>query len=431
MAELIKIAEVRGRPGPRNFLFLQGPPGPLFRTLGQRMAAAGIGVHRINLNGGDLRDWPTCATNYRGTLSRWPSFVDSFMRQHDITDLILFGDCRQYHRIAHGVAGLRGVRVHVMEEGYLRPNWMTLEPQGVNGHSGLPRDIQWFLAEAEQLPDDPAELPSVTAAFRRRAHDSYWYYHRVFTDRWRYPFYRNHRRHSILAEGFGWLNKFIWQGRNQRRADVVTAKLDDGNFFIFPLQLSGDFQIRTHSPFPDMQSACRYVIDSFAKHAPTGSRLVVKAHPLDSSFFPWRGFINRLARRRGLQDRVDFIDGGDLDDLSLRARGMVCVNSTSATLALMNGTPVCALGDAVYDMAGLTYQRRLDQFWHEPTPPLPGAYEAFRKVLVHRTLVRGGLASQSAVAMLTDSILERLGIGPVELGQKPVDQSEVFGPAGR
>ena len=76
---------------------------------------------------------------------------------------------------------------------------------------------------------------------------------------------------------------------------------------------------------------------------------------------------------------------------------MVCVNSTSATLALAAGSPVCTLGEAIYNIPGLTFARHLDEFWTDPAPPEPGLYGAFRRVLVDRCLVRGGLASKSAV----------------------------------
>jgi capsular polysaccharide export protein len=180
--------------------------------------------------------------------------------------------------------------------------------------------------------------------------------------------------------------------------------------FLLPLQLSGDYQIRAHSPFPDMQSAASYVIESFAAHASADVHLLLKAHPLDCSFYSWRKFVRRHAKRLGLEDRIHFIDGGDLEDLVEVVRGLVCVNSTSATLALAAGTPVCTIGEAIYDMPGLTHQEHLDRFWIEPTPPEPGLYPAFRRVLVDRCLVRGGLASESAVTTLIESILDRLGL---------------------
>lgn len=391
----------------RAFVFLQGPPGPFFRLLGDEMSRQGLMVHRINLSGGDRLDWPTGAVNFRGRFAEWPVFFDKFLRENGITDLLLYGDCRPYHLAAHGVAALRGVRTHVLEEGYLRPHWMTLEPEGVNARSTLSRDKRWFLKEARRLPPEP-DLPPVTASFRRRARDSYWYYHHVLTGRFSYPHYRSHRPTPMLKEGIGWLWKF-WRAKRAAQASKKTMRqLDDTPMFLLPLQLSDDYQIRAHSPFPDMQSAASYVIESFAANAGADLHLLLKAHPMDCSLFSWASFVTDHAKRLNLEGRLHFVDGGDLESMARTARGLVCVNSTSATLALASGTPVCALGDAIYDLPGLTHQQHLDTFWLNPTAPEPNLYPAFRRVLVDRCLVRGGLASESAVTTLISSIIERL-----------------------
>ena len=391
----------------RAFLFLQGPPGPFFRLLASEIEGRGMRVHRINLSGGDRLDWPSGAVDFLGTFSDWPVFFDQFLRDHGITDMLLYGDCRPYHLSAHGIAALRGVRTHVLEEGYLRPDWMTLELEGVNARSNLSRDKGWFVAEARQLPPEP-KLPQITASFKRRARDSYWHYHNVVTGRLRYRHYRSHRSGSIIMEGLGWAWKFLGAKRRGASAKAVIGALAGKPTFILPLQLSGDYQIRTHSSFPDMQSAAAYAIGSFAAHAPADAHLLLKAHPLDCSFTNWPRFVVQQARRHGLEGRLHFADGGDLDDMVKGARGLVCVNSTSATLALENGTPVCTLGEAIYDIAGLTHQRHLDTFWSDPTPPEPGVYSAFRRVLVDRCMVRGGLASESAVATLVENVADRL-----------------------
>lgn len=392
----------------RAFVFLQGPPGPFFRCLGEEMVRQGVAVHRINLSGGDKLDWPDSATDFRGRFSEWAVFFDKFLRENRITDLLLYGDCRPYHMAAHGIAALRNVRTHVLEEGYLRPHWMTLEPDGVNARSTLPRDKRWFINEARRLPPEE-ELAPITASFRRRARDSYWHYHYVTVGRLAYPHYRSHRPHSILKEGFGWLWKFSREKGAQRKAEEVLRQIDGREMFVLPLQLSGDYQIRAHSPFPDMQSAASYAIESFAANASKHLHLLLKAHPLDCSFFNWGKFVRDHARRLSLEGRLHFVDGGDLDSMARDARGLVCVNSTSATLALAKGTPVCTLGEAIYDLPGLTHQSHLDSFWSNPVPPEEGLYPAFRRVLVDRCLVRGGLASESAVSILVDSMIKRLG----------------------
>ena len=404
------IRDDRPEPAPwpaRAFLFLQGPPGPVFRRLGESIGKRGCAVYRINLSGGDARDWPDATANFRGRFSEWPVFFDKFLRDYRITDIVLFGDCRPYHLSAHGVAAMRRVRTHVLEEGYLRPHWMTLEPEGVNARSTLSRDKDWFRDQARRLPPEPA-LPPVTASFSRRARDSYWHYHSVVTGRLRFPHYRSHRSGSIVMEGLGWLWKLAWQNKHSARSEEVLRSLAEKPLFVFPLQLSGDFQIRAHSPFPDMQSAASYVIASFAAHAPGYVHLLLKAHPLDSSFFNWVRFVRNEARRHGLEERLHFVNGGDLDDLVRTAQGLVCVNSTSATIALAKGRPVCTIGEAIYDIPGLTHQAHLDTFWARPTPPEPGLYGDFRRVLVDRCLVRGGLASESAVSTLVEGLAERL-----------------------
>ena len=404
---------------PRAFLFLQGPPGPLFRRLAEQMRANGFPAHRINLNGGDWLDWHAGAVDFRGRFSEWPVFLDNFLREKGITDLLLFGDCRPYHLCAHGIAAARKVRTHVLEEGYIRPDWMTLEPEGVNARSTLSRDKNWFAAEARRLPPEP-ELPPITASFKRRARDSYWYYHYVLEKRFAYPHFHSHRSAPILKEGFGWMWRFLRERSRARVAAEVLERLEGQPLFLLPLQLSGDYQIRSHSPFPHMQSAAAYAIESFAANAPADLHLLLKAHPLDCSFFNWPRFVDKHARRLGLEGRLHFVDGGDLDRMVHSARGLICVNSTSATLALANGTPVCTLGRAIYDMPGLTHQDHLDSFWSNPTPPEPGLFEAFRRVLVDRCLVRGGLASESAVSVLIDSMLERLGCVANDSASEPI-----------
>lgn len=410
------------KPERRAFLFLQGPPGPLLHQLATAMREKGTKVERINICAGDRIDWPERATDFRGRFRDWPVFIDNFLREHQITDILLFGDCRPYHESARRIAALRGVRTYVLEEGYLRPHWMTLELDGVNGYSRLTRNKDWVVEQARVLPPEPF-LPPVTADFRRRVRDTARHYIAVHAGRFAYPHYRTHRPGSALAEGIGWGWKYLVRGLRARQTEEVLKDLEGKPFFLLPLQLSGDYQIRNHSPFPDMRSAAAYVMESFARHAPEEAHLLIKAHPFDTSLFNWRRFIDRRARNLNIRSRVHFIDGGNLEYLAAETSGMVCVNSTSATLALAAGSAVCTLGEAIYNIPGLTFRRHLDEFWNEPVPPEPGLYGSFRRVLVERCLVRGGLASESAVRTLIESMLVRLGCSAEasEPGFNPVE----------
>jgi capsular polysaccharide export protein len=392
------------------------------------MQSRGTKVARINICAGDRVDWPEPATDFRGNFRDWPVFFDNFLREHRITDILLFGDCRPYHMSARRIAALRGVRTYVLEEGYLRPHWMTLEIDGVNGYSRLVRNKEWLIEQARSLPPEQF-LPPVTANFRRRVRDTVRYYTAVHGCWFAYPHYRTHRPRSPFMEAVGWGCKYLVRDFRERHTRDILQGLSGKSFFLFPLQLSGDYQIRNHSPFPDMRSAASYVMESFARHAPKDAHLLIKAHPFDTSFFNWLRFIRRNERRLGLRGRLHFVDGGNLEQLAADTAGMVCVNSTSATLALAAGRPVCALGDAIYNVPGLTFRRHLDEFWTEATPPEPGLYGAFRRVLVDRCLVRGGLASESAVATLIESMLMRLGC-TLQTAEPRLDPREMAIPVG-
>ncbi|WP_374650086.1 capsule biosynthesis protein [Rhizorhabdus sp.] len=391
----------------QRFLFLQGPPGPFFDRLGASLRRLGHAVHRINLNAGDVASWSGPAIDYRGTAERWPSFVDDFLVHHRITDLILFGDCRPLHNAARGMARLRGVRVHVFEEGYIRPDWATLELDGVNGHSSLPRDPNWYLKAARTLPP-LAKRPTVPSRFRRRAQEATSYYARTSLGRWRFPHYKSHRDRSAVTEALGWLKQFALRKLQEDRAENVLAQLEGKRYFALPLQLSSDHQIRVHSLFGTMQAGASYVIESFARSAPDDTYLLVKEHPLDSSLFSWRRFIRREARRLNVEHRVLFTKGGRIDDIVENSLGVVTVNSTTGTLALASGIPVITLGQAVYNIPGITFQGPLDNFWSDPTPPNAKIWDAFSRVLQARCLVYGGFASDEGIEMLVEGSIARL-----------------------
>jgi len=52
-----------------------------------------------------------------------------------VTDIVLYGDTRPIHAQAVEIANKLGLSVHVFEEGYMRPYWVTYERGGTNGNS--------------------------------------------------------------------------------------------------------------------------------------------------------------------------------------------------------------------------------------------------------------------------------------------------------
>lgn len=394
----------------RNVLLLQGLMGPLFRHVGLALRRHGYGVHKVNFNGGDWLFWrlPN-GIDYRGSLADWPRALADMIARREITDVMLFGDCRPMHMVAIKVCRDLHIPVHVFEEGYIRPDWVTLELGGVNGHSTLPRDPSFYMKEAAALPPAPDHHP-VPSSFRRRAAEGIVYNAADVLTRWRYPHWENHRPWHPLVEGMGWARRLMRRKRATARTNEVLGALAARNdrYMLFPLQLDSDAQIRLHSSFAGIADALRLVIASFAKKAPADMRLVVKEHPLDNGVRDWREETASLARLYGIGDRVDFLEGGDIVPIAERSEGVVTINSTSGTLALALGVPVIVLGQAVYDIDGVTFQGSLDDFWTSPGKPDLETFVAFRRVLIDRCLIAGGFFSDEALAKVTEGVVARL-----------------------
>lgn len=395
---------------PRRFLFLQGVPGPFMHGLGSALAGRGHGVMRVNFNGGDRLAWPNLpAVDFTGELAAWPDFLRRLLRHHKPTDMILHGDCRPLHALAIREANSAGIAVHVFEEGYLRPDWITLEVGGVNGYSRLPRDPDTYRVAARALPPPPP-VTHVPPSVRQRARDCLSYAAACLLLRPRFPRYATHRGWSLPREGMGWMRRLVRHPRIRERSDGALRKafVAPAGFFVLPIQMDNDSQILCHSDLGGMMAAVRLVIASFAAHAPAGTVLVVKEHPLDNGVIDWRGITVAAAREAGTADQVVLVEECDLQVLLNRARGLVTVNSTSATFALASNVPVMALGRAVYAMPGLTHQGTLDEFWTGATSPDPHLFEAFRRVIAHACLIRGDFFTRDGILRAVEGAVPRL-----------------------
>ena len=397
-------------PARRGFLFLQGMATRFFERLGQALSVRGHAIYRVNFNGGDQAFWRLPgAVNFSGRPEEWPEFLDRLIVDKAISDIILFGDCRPLHRAAIRVGEARSLRIHVVEEGYLRPDWITFEEGGVNGHSALPRDPNWYRERSLLLPvwQDP---PAVPGSFRRRAVEDVLYTMSSMAGVWRFPHYATHRPYHQLVEYAGWLRRLALKKRADRAAAVAIDNLGRGSgpLFFFPLQLDDDSQVRVHSPFRAMHLAIEHVLTSFARHAPSAARLVVKLHPLDSGLVDWAAITRYLGVELGIADRLAILDGGDLGKLLALEPAIVTVNSTVGTLALACGLPVIALGKAVYDIVGLTFQGELDDFWRAPAAPDATLFDAFRRVLAARCLIPGSFFNEAGLRLAVDAAVNRL-----------------------
>lgn len=380
---------------PRNILLLQGPVGPFFRKFSRQLESRGHNVLKVNLNGGDLYYYRSGKyLNFTASAGVWPAWIESVMVGREIDRIYLFGDCRRYHRQAIGIAKRLGIEVYVFEEGYVRPNYVTLEKDGVNGFTSAceKTGIHDRLAQVEIKNDDVPSEP-VSNVFSSAARHCVQYYIAASIFGRMFRHYEHHRSLNILTEGLYWLRSGFRKLTFGFTESGIGDSIFKGNqkYFLLPLQVHSDMQVRQHSEFSSIEKYLEHVISSFSKSERDDCLLVIKHHPYDRGYKNYAAVIKKMALVYGLENRLHYVHDTDLPTLLQNAEGSVLINSTVGISSLYHDTPVKALGKAIYDIEGLTCQGSLESFWNEPGVVDQDLFKRFRRYLIDKTQINGSL----------------------------------------
>jgi capsular polysaccharide export protein len=400
-------------PPRRRFLFLQGPISPFFSEVAAGLRALGHDAHRINLCLGDRLFWRgPGAVDYRGRAENLPDFVGAFLDRHAITDLVLLGEQRPLHRAAIAEARERGVSIAVTDFGYLRPDWVALERDGMGAESRFPRDPAAIRALAARCPE-PDLQPRFADDFAAQAR---WdmRYHLASLAPWPFRHYRRFLLHHPVPAylGTGW--RLFRRAAETRRDAALVAALREGGapLFLFAMQMETDYSVRAYSRFPDNDTAVAEAVASFARAAPAEAHLLVKLHPLDPGLKRWRSRIGRIAAAAGAASRVHALTGAlPADEAIAACRGVVTVNSTLGLRAVQLGRATRVLGRAIYDVPGLVWRGEADAFWTEAPPPDAALAADFIRALVACLHVRGVFYARPGLDAAVAGTVRRLHLG--------------------
>ncbi len=392
----------------KKVLFLQGPVGPFFNRLAKDITTFNAETYKINFNGGDWFFYSYDAINFRGTLSEWPVFFSNFIDRYEIDTVVLFGDCREYHRIAHAIARQNNIEIGVFEEGYVRPDYITFERFGVNGFSLLPRNREFY---------DTLELEESIISDVKHVGNTFWYAAWYATLYYFFsvllnPLFRHYKHHRPLnlGEGRYWI-KAVWRKwyykYHERGINDLLVTQNKKNYFLAPLQISTDAQIHEHSDFSSINAFIEKVISSFSAYAPDQTLLVIKHHPLDRGYHDYSKIIYNIADKYNISDRVKYIHDQHLPTLLEHARGVVLINSTVGLSAIHHGSSLKTCGSAIYDIAGLTFQGSLEDFWHNADTFTVDRdlYNRFKGYVINNKQINGNFYGRLKDSKLESGIL--------------------------
>lgn len=397
----------------RSFLFLQGPHGPFFRLLADMVAKSGADIWRVGFNAGDQAFWSDMSRYipYRGDLLDWPAEFTRIVDEKNVTDVVLYGDTRGVHAEAVRLAKARGLTVHIFEEGYLRPFWVTYERDGSNGHSRLMDitipEMQEALAGADmESPMPPAHWGDM------REHIFYGalYHWFVMFANGKYPAFQPHRALNVRQEFALHCLRLLKMPRHAIQRRIATWRIRHGGFpyHLCLLQLEHDTSFQEHSPFSTMSEFIELVVENFALGAPKHHHLVFKAHPLEDGRVKVRSLAMEFARKYGVADRVHFVRGGKLAQLLNETRSVVTVNSTAGQQALWRGIPVKIFGKAVYDQPEFISDLSLRNFFAGATRPDMAAYRDYRRFLLETSQIAGGFYAHRGRQQLLRQVVDMM-----------------------
>lgn len=369
---------------------LQGHPSPFWGQLRDGLVADGHEVRKIHLCFADLVYWGRRpATSYRGRYSKWKGWLQEYLAAEGITDILYYADRHPYHADALDVSRDLNVNCWAIEFGYLRPDWLTLEPEAMGAMSTFPKDRPTIeaLADGTQAPDMDNHYPHSfpVEAFHEVTFHLLQAYGRPF-----YPLFNSDKIYWPAIDYLSWLGELAREKGRQAAAVRLQERAENGqvSYNLVAMQIQADYQIRASSPYDHLSEFLDEVMGSFAAHAPEDRQLIIKLHPLDNGLERWFSRVPKLASAHGLSDRVHLIRGGDLTVFLQNSEGVVLVNSTVGIHALRDGVPTYVAGEAIFDIDGLTHQASLDTFWTQPERVDRQYYETFERAL-SRIQVKG------------------------------------------
>lgn len=397
----------------RSFLFLQGPHGWFFGDLARQLQSAGSKVFRVNFNGGDRRFWSKRLPyqNYVAPLENWEKDCEQIYREQGITDIVLYGDTREIHAKAIGIALAHQIRIHVFEEGYIRPYWVSYERNGSNAHSELmKKNLQDIQAERASRDIDLQEAPANWgAAFSHKWAGFLYHWHLVWGKR-RFPNYRSHRDVRLSDEVI-WnfvrmmLSPWVFFRRKLRTRKFLRR---GRGYYVALLQLEHDSSLVAHSDYPSQEQYIAEVISAFAENAPAYRDLVFKRHPFDDFRVPYAQWVEKYRELYQVVDRVAILDGGKLAEIINPCQAVIAINSTGVQHALWRGVPVKLLGRSVFALPEIVSQQNLLEFFQEPEGGDKNAFLEFRSYLLETSQIIGSYYTKSGRANITRNVVEKI-----------------------
>ena len=337
--------------------------------------------------------------------------VYNYIRDNKLSHVILFGSDRPIHSIARKICEKCGIKVLCFEEGYFRPDYVTLDIGGNNASSPL----------AGKLPDIEEGLISEAAlkekykitvsekSFRNKCIYGFLYYtcSELFSSNKQKNLF--HKNLTLYKQLFQWISNFILYKIKCKKDTYLLSELIQKKYHLVALQLDSDMQSRFQSNGWKKLDVIHETIKSFANNCETESHLVFKVHPLERGHLRHEKVIKNIAQKFGIENRVWIIQTGSIGQWIKYSCGIITINSTSGFSAIFHGVPILLLGNAIYENEYLVSKCKdvtdIDLFWENKIKNNKNQRLNYLAWVKSRACVNGDFFTDSGVKLLSNKTI--------------------------
>ena len=371
-----------------------GPIGTFFTRVAKHLESQGVQVYKLSLPLREPGFRNDQKIRFAGDFNlQFKDFLATVIEEKQIRHIFMYGDFIWPHRIAIELTRERNNKGHqleswVFELGYLRPNYVTLEPNRVNCRSNLNQPASFYreLPPVETLPEAKRE-----AGLRwRKAWKAPTFIQHALT---RYRICEGEHKLQpkpsyVLAQVRGFFRKYKYAISERS----IKQQLWNGQpFFLVILQVATDSQLKHGSPYRDIGEFVGTTLVSFAVHSEKHHRLFIKHHPRDRGYKNYSQLIKQACQQLGIEDRVFYFHDSPLSPIfrNPSCQGCILINSSVGFQALYHNVPLKALGSSPYNIQGLSDQQSLGDFWSNPTACDRELFKKFYQYTIDKTQING------------------------------------------
>ena len=375
-----------------NCLFLIGPIGTFFARLSNYLEENNVRTYKISFPLYEYGFPKSRLIKFHQEINLFKKYLKKFLIDKEIKHIFMYGNVLIPHKQAlQLVEELKKediyVNTHIFELGYLRPNFVTLENEGINYNSSLIKSKEFY---SKQDSFSVLPIPKKHARFRIRKiwktitfiHHSFKNYKLVESEHKLQP-----KPIYIWYQIKGFFLKYFFFFTEYKLKNFILGK----KYFLVILQVSTDSQLTEGSDFKDNEKFIYKVIKDFTDANRNDINLVFKHHPRDRGYTNYRDQIERISKKLGSYNNVFYIHDYYLSKLfqNPNCKGTVLINSTVGYQSLYHSVPVKSLGITPYNIEGLSEQKNLVSFFKNPSPVDKLLFNKFYKYILENSQING------------------------------------------